>query len=80
VNDILQQNLVGVAMEGVNLGRNGQLCWVQVHTALLTLCQTTYLLSVCIQYMLGYCHQSWSLHQSVCLSVSPWCKWVVPEH
>ena len=30
VENILQQNCVGVAMEGVNLGRRGQLCWVQV--------------------------------------------------
>ena len=30
VHNILQQSCVGVAMEGVNLGRHGQLCWVQV--------------------------------------------------
>ena len=35
VDNILQQNCVGVAMEGVNLGRHGQLCWMQVHTAFL---------------------------------------------
>jgi len=28
--DIQQQSCVGMAMEGVNLGRHGDLCWVQV--------------------------------------------------
>jgi len=30
VDEIMEQNCVGVAMEGVNMGRHGQLCWVQV--------------------------------------------------
>jgi len=49
VNGILQQSCVGVAMEGVNLGRNGQLCWVQVWTAVFLLYQTSCLLT-------SFCH------------------------
>lgn len=33
VNELLTKNCIGVAMEGVALGRNGRLCWIQLATA-----------------------------------------------